>query len=277
MPELPEAETVKRALEKHLPGCCFTRIETFVPALRFTLDPLHDPVLLSRKIIAVRRRARYLVVEMTDNRALIFHLGMTGTVRIAAPDVPRLKHEHVIFYLDNGLTFRFEDPRRFGFILPCILPQAGADPVELAGLGPEPLSNDFTPEYLFKALQGKKMKLKTALMDNAIVVGVGNIYANESLFLSGLNPACAAGTVSLAQCRVLVGHICATLRRAIEAGGTTVSDFKGVDGEEGRFVLQLNVYGKNGAPCPRCGATIERVVIGGRGSFYCPACQPANN
>ena len=273
MPELPEVETVKRALQPRLEGHEFVRIETFVPALRFTLSPLLDPALLRRKVTAVRRRARYLVIELEGCQALLMHFGMTGTVRLVPEDTPRLKHEHVVFHLENGDTFRFEDPRRFGFISPCALDAPGADPAELAGLGPEPLSDDFTATYLYGAFKDRKTRVKTALMDNGIVVGVGNIYANESLFLSGINPLATAGSISRQQCGLLVDNIRQTLRRAIAAGGTTISDFKGVDGSEGKFVQQLNVYGKVGEPCPKCGTEIRRVVIGGRGSFYCSKCQ----
>ncbi len=273
MPELPEVETVKRALDKRLPGHEFVKIDTYVPALRFPLGSLGDHALLHRKIMAVRRRARYLIVEMEGCRALLLHLGMTGTLRIVPAVAPRLKHEHVVLLLENGDTLRFEDPRRFGFILPCVLSAPGVDPKELAALGPEPLSDDFSAEYLYQAFKGRKTRVKTALMDNSIVVGVGNIYANESLFLSGINPLTPAGKVPLSQCELLVDNVKATLRRAIDAGGTTISDFKGVDGSEGKFVLQLNVYGKSGEPCPKCGTEIARVAIGGRSSFYCSRCQ----
>ncbi|MDD3117884.1 MAG: bifunctional DNA-formamidopyrimidine glycosylase/DNA-(apurinic or apyrimidinic site) lyase [Victivallales bacterium] len=276
MPELPEVETVKRALEARLPGHEFVRIETFVPALRYRLEPLHDAALLHDTIISVRRRARYLIIELAGCRALVLHLGMTGTVRIVPAETPRLKHEHVVFYLENGDTFRFDDPRRFGFIQPCRLEAPGAEPALLAGLGPEPLSTAFTPEYLAKAFAGRRTRVKTALMDNAIVVGIGNIYANESLFLSGINPLTPAGRITLEQCRLLVDNVRDTLQRAITAGGTTISDFKGVDGSEGKFVQQLHIYGKDGEPCPHCGTPIRRVVIGGRGSFYCSKCQKAD-
>ena len=275
MPELPEVETVRRALNAGLSGHEFVRIETFVPALRLSLEPLRDTALLRRNIITVRRRARYLIIEMADRYALVLHLGMTGTLRIVPAAVPRLKHEHVVFHLENGDTFRLEDPRRFGFIAPCRLDTPAADPAMLAGLGPEPLSDAFTPEYLHAAFAGRKTRVKSALMDNAIVVGVGNIYANESLFRSGINPLTPAGEVRLKQCRVLVDKVRDTLSRAIAAGGTTVSDFKGVDGTEGKFSQQLQVYGKDGEPCPLCGTEIRRVVIGGRGTFYCPKCQKA--
>lgn len=273
MPELPEVETVKRALERLLPGRRFVKIETFKPALRLSLESLHDPALLDVPVTAVRRRARYLIVEMANARGLLLHFGMTGTVRVVPAAVPRLKHEHVVILLDNGDTFRFEDPRRFGFIQACELSAPGADPAVLADLGPEPLDETFDAAYLHRQFKGVKQKVKTALMDNAIVVGVGNIYANESLFLAGVSPLKEAGKLTLKECRALVGHIKETLRRAIAAGGTTISDFKGVDGSEGKFVQQLNVYGRNGEPCPRCRTVLDRTVIGGRGTFFCSKCQ----
>lgn len=273
MPELPEVETVCRALNRLLPGRCLVKIETFMPSLRLPLDSMRQPVLLNSPIMVVRRRARYLIIELENTHALLMHFGMTGTVRVVPAAVPRLKHEHVVFHLDSGDTLRFEDPRRFGFITACALPGAGADPAELTGLGLEPFDPAFTGEYLHQHFQGRKQKVKTALMDNVIVVGVGNIYANESLFMSGISPLKEAGKVTLKECRELVGHVKEILQRAITAGGTTISDFKGVDGSEGKFVQQLNVYGRHGEPCPRCRTALDRTVIGGRGTFYCSKCQ----
>jgi len=273
MPELPEVETVVRALSGVLPGRRLTCIETFRDAIRLPLASLSDPDLLRRKIIAVRRRARYPIIELTGKRALLLHLGMTGTIRVVPATEPRRKHEHVILHLDDGNTCRFDDPRRFGFVIACRLTAPGADPDELADLGPEPLSDAFTAEYLHTRLCGVKQKIKTALMDNAIVVGIGNIYANESLFRAGISPLRVAEKVTLPQCRKLVGQVKQTLQAAIRAGGTSISDFHGVDGAEGKFVRELQIYGKAGQPCPRCQSPIRRLVLGGRGTFYCSRCQ----
>ncbi|MBN2641137.1 MAG: bifunctional DNA-formamidopyrimidine glycosylase/DNA-(apurinic or apyrimidinic site) lyase [Victivallales bacterium] len=273
MPELPEVETIKNALSAHVLNHTFTKIEIFIDVCRYPLAPLLDKELCNHRIMELRRRGRYLIIELDNFRALIFHFGMSGSLRVVPADEPRRKHEHAVFYIDNGMTMRFDCPRRFGFIKTCVLSAPGAVPSELAELGVEPLSDEFTGKYLKRRLTGRKQKIKTAIMDNRIVVGVGNIYANESLFLSGISPLREAGTITLRQCNELVRHIRDTLHKAIAAGGTTIADFKSVDGSEGKFVLQLNIYGKEGKPCPRCEDTIVRNIVGGRSAFYCPGCQ----
>lgn len=273
MPELPEVETIKNALSAYILNRTFTKIEIFIEVCRYPLAPLLDKELCNHRITALRRRGRYLIVELDHLRALIFHFGMSGSIRVVTAEEPRKKHEHAVFYIDDGMTMRFDCPRRFGFIKTCTLTTPGAVPQELAELGVEPLSDAFTGKYLKLRLAGRKQKIKTAIMDNRIVVGVGNIYANESLFLCGISPLREAGTISLRQCNELVGQIRDTLRKAIAAGGTTIADFKSVDGSEGKFVQQLNIYGKDGTACPRCGDMIVRDTIGGRSAFHCPGCQ----
>ncbi len=273
MPELPEVETIKNALFGNILQRKFTEIEIFIEVCRYPLRPLLEPSLLNQKIIDVRRRARYLIIELENHWSLTIHFGMSGSMRIVPPGEPRKKHEHVVFHLDNGRTMRFDCPRRFGFIRTEILPTTGADPDKLKELGVEPLSNAFSGNYLKGQFSGRSAKIKNAIMDNRIVVGIGNIYANESLFLSGIHPLTQAGKLSVRDCCRLVNNTKATLEKAIAAGGTTISDFKGVDGSEGKFVQQLQVYGKNFEPCPVCGTAIKREVIGGRSSFYCSKCQ----
>ena len=271
MPELPEVETVMRALAPRLTGHVILRTELFSPALRSSLAPLADG-LPGRKITAVLRRARYIIARLDDGNALVIHLGMTGVIRIESEAVPRRKHEHVFLHLDNGQVFRFEDVRRFGS-LEIHSSRPDGLPEMFDSFGPEPLSADFTPAYLHKRSRGVKTTVKSFLMDNAVVAGIGNIYAAETLFAAGIDPRRRAETLNLIQCRKIVQHACRILEEAIRAGGTTVSDFRQVDGSEGKFAVSLRVYGKAGEPCPVCGTVFKSVKISGRTSVFCPKCQ----
>jgi formamidopyrimidine-DNA glycosylase len=273
MPELPEVETIKNALKPLLEGRCFKRIDKFIAAIRYPLGWTDKPELLDSPITCVRRRARYLVIEMANLNCLIFHFGMSGSVRIVPEDEPRLKHEHLVFLLCNGSTLRFNCPRRFGFVQTCILDNPGAEPSILPPLGPEPLSDDFSGEYLKKILQGRAAKLKNTIMDNRIVVGVGNIYVTEAMFAARVRPTRKASSLTRNECERLVEEIKKVLIRSIHAGGTTISDYKSVDGSEGKFVQQLQMYGRKGEDCPTCGTSVSHEVIGGRSSFYCQKCQ----
>lgn len=277
MPELPEVETITNALKQPLTGKQFTNIEIFFPRLRYELTVHQSPELLNERITDIRRRARYTIIELENLNAIIFHYGMTGAVRICQPSEERKKHEHVAFYINDGTILRFEDPRRFGFIQQVKLTKKGADPEELNHLGPEPLTSKFTAKHLLKALCKKKMPIKTAIMDNSIVVGVGNIYANEALFMSKISPLTPANQLTEEQLIVFVKTIKKTLKKAIKAGGTTIADFKGVDGSEGKFNQELLVYGKDGEKCTKCPDTIIRIKQSGRATFYCPSCQPPNH
>lgn len=276
MPELPEVETITNAMRPHLLRKTFTDIEIFFPRLRYELTVHQSPELLNTRITDIRRRARYTIVELQNRHAVIFHYGMTGAVRICPPEEPRLKHEHVIFHISDGTTLRFEDPRRFGFIQQVRLPKSGSDPDELNHLGPEPLTRKFTARHLQKAFEKKTMPIKTAIMDNAIVVGVGNIYANEALFMTGINPKTPANQLTEVQLKRFVETIKNTLKKAIKAGGTTIADFKGVDGSEGKFNQELSVYGREGEACKHCTDIIIKIKQSGRASFYCPTCQPCS-
>ena len=273
MPELPEVETVTNSLKKAIQGKNFRKIEVFIPKIRLPLELHREPSLLNRKIVSVRRRARYIIIELSNQHAIVIHLGMSGSIRVTAPEEKRRKHEHVVFHLDNDNTMRFDCPRRFGFVISCLLNAPGCDPNDLRHLGPEPLSRNFTGKYLQQQLQSRRLSIKSAIMDNRIVVGVGNIYANESLFLSGIDPGKPAEQLSPEQCKQLVREIKQVLRRAIKAGGTTVIDFKGLDGSEGEFARQLQIYGKADEPCGKCKTIIETTRIGGRSTYFCPNCQ----
>ena len=273
MPELPEVETITATLRDRLVGGRLARVETFRADVRFPLTLLDDPPLAGRRILDVRRRARYIVIELEGLEAVVIHLGMTGSLRTVPSSTPRNKHEHVVFHLENGMTLRYDDPRRFGFLLRCPLDAPGSEPKALAELGVEPLTVAFSGPFLRRAAHGSPRRIKTLLMDNKVVVGVGNIYANEALFAVGLHPDTPAKLVPPAKLDELVHTVKAILRKAIAAGGTTISDYKDADGKEGKFQLELNVYGKDGQPCPICASTIVRAVTAGRGTFHCPQCQ----
>lgn len=263
MPELPEVETVRRALAAVLPGRVIRQVEVFSPAMRTPLLPLLDAGLEGLKFTEVLRRGRYLRLMLSDGRGLLAHLGMSGVIRVEGPDVPKRKHEHVFLHLDSDRIFRFECPRRFSVFEVGDFPE----------LGPEPLSDEFDAAYFYRASRGRRGALKPFLMDNQVVTGVGNIYATEALWRAGLSPMRRPETLSRARCAELVDAVKSVLTEAIEAGGTTVHDYRHVDGSEGRFAVRLRMYGCEGSKCPRCGAVIRKKIIGGRGSCWCPKCQ----
>lgn len=273
MPELPEVHTVSTALSQLLLDRSFVKIEVFRENLRYPLAPLLNPELLKQPVTDVRRRGRYIVIELANCHALVVHLGMTGVFRQAEPGEARRKHEHVIFHLDDGNELRFECTRRFSSIICCTLDAPGAEPECLAMLGVEPLDGAFTAAYLYGELQRRKCPVKVALMDNAIVVGIGNIYAAETFFKAKIDPTRLACDITRKECAALVRAAKEVLSAAIEAGGTTFSDYRQLDGSEGKFERELLVYGRKGEPCTRCGAPVRTVVQGGRTTFYCPKCQ----
>lgn len=270
MPELPEAESISKALDKALKRKKISRVEVFFPRLRTPLGPLAEAGLQGLRFTGCRRRARYAVADLEDGRSLTMHFGMSGVVRVESVDVPRRKHEHVWITLDNGMAFKFEDPRRFGFLE---VHRRGADgwPECLAGIGIEPLSRNFTGKFLFNASRGRKKTAKEFIMDNAVVTGIGNIYAAETLFASGVSPLRRAGELTLEECSAIVANAKRILRMAIKCGGTTVSDYRNVDGSEGKFARKLLIYGKS--ECPKCASPVLKPVVGGRTSWYCPKCQ----
>ena len=273
MPELPEAENIRSALDRALRGRAITRVEVFTPAMRTSLLPLKTAALEGTRILGVRRRGRYVVADLDDGRALLMHFGMSGVVRVEGPEVPRRKHEHVFLHLDDGRIFRFECTRRFSLLE--VVSDFSADrwPKALAGLGVEPLSDEFDGACLYAASRRRKVAAKLLLTDNAVVTGIGNIYANEALFAARVSPERPSPELTKAECRRIVAAAKSILARAIEAGGTTISDFLNVDGSEGKFAQELNVYGSCGRPCPVCGTILQTVKLGGRSSCFCPECQ----
>lgn len=273
MPELPEAETIGRALKRALVGRKITEVHVFSPAMREPLTPLLDAELPGWRFVDVRRRARYVIAELDDGRALLMHFGMSGVVRVEPADVPKRKHEHLFLVLDDGRAFRFECTRRFSVCKLCRLPEPGGCPPELDGLGVEPLTDRFGGEYLFRVSRGRHGAVKCFLMDNAVVAGIGNIYAAETLFAAGVDPRREAGSLSRQECDRIAAEAKRILARAIELGGSSISDFLNVDGSEGKFAQELRIYGRTGEPCLKCGRTVECVRLGGRSSCFCPRCQ----
>ncbi len=274
MPELPEVETIKNALIPRLKGRKIVKTEIFTPKMREPLAPLLHAELEGKTIAGVRRRGRYFIIDLDDGRALLGHLGMSGVIRVESAHVPKRKHEHIFLHLDDGMIFRFECTRRFSSLKVCTpeCPCGALD--ELNELGVEPLTDDFNAQMLFEASRKRKTPLKVFIMDNAVVVGVGNIYATEALFASKLNPVTPANELTMENCRLLVHNIKEILHAAIAAGGSTIHDFKHVDGSEGQFAQSHKVYGKAGLPCPVCGTPLETIRLGGRSSCFCPHCQP---
>ena len=268
MPELPEVETALRGVTPYLKGFIIEKIVVRQPKLRWTVSP-ELTELKDVKILNLTRRAKYLIIH-TEKGYIIGHLGMSGSVRIVSHDSSINKHDHVDIVMSNGKLLRYNDPRRFGAWL-------WTDNLEefhlFLKLGPEPLSEEFSGEYLFKKSRQKSIALKVFLMDNAVVVGVGNIYANETLFLCGLHPLKLAKNLTRKQCELLVETIKAVLTKSIVQGGTTLKDFLQPDGRPGYFAQSLLVYGNKSKPCPQCGAKIESLVIGQRNSYFCPHCQ----
>lgn len=271
MPELPEVETTKEGIRPHLEGQVIDTITVRNPNLRRPI-PLNINELCTRKqIIAIKRRAKYLLIHLTEG-CLLIHLGMSGHLRIVPnPTLPK-KHDHVDINLGNHATLRYCDPRRFGLVH-YIDEDPYLHPL-LSHLGPEPLSAAFNSDYLYQKIQSRQQAIKSLIMHNEIVVGVGNIYATESLFLAKIHPQTAAKNISYEQCALLTQYIKNTLLAAIEAGGTTLKDFYTFDGTPGYFNISLHVYGRKKQACVNCKQIIETVIIAGRHSAFCPNCQP---
>jgi len=284
MPELPEVETTRKGINPWLEGRIIERLEVRQPKLRWPIpEDLHQR-LVGLKLAPLKRRAKYLLFPLLENSGqeagwgFLWHLGMSGSLRLVAADAPWKKHDHIELQVaplaedaQPPLRLRYHDPRRFGALL-----DYQGDPAEhslLRKLGPEPLSDAFTAQALFQRSRNRKLAIKLFIMDNAQVVGVGNIYANEALFLAGIDPRRAAGRVSLKRYQRLVKIIREVLAVAIEQGGTTLRDFVGGDGQPGYFAQELNVYGRAGLPCKVCGTVLQEVKLGQRSSIWCKACQ----
>lgn len=270
MPELPEVETTRRGIAPQVIGRRVTRVIVREPRLRWRVPASLAKALPGQTFRAVERRAKYLLLR-TDRGTVLAHLGMSGSLRVVAHEMPAGAHDHLDIVLDDRRCLRLRDPRRFGAIL-WTEKDPGAHPL-LAGLGPEPLGAGFTPDYLRQRTRKRRVAIRDLLLNSRIVAGVGNIYANEALFLAGVRPGRAAGKLTAAECTRLVNAVRATLKRAIRAGGTTLRDFTNADGRPGYFRQALSVYGRAAEPCRRCGVPIRLARLGSRSAFYCPGCQ----
>ncbi|CAI1212591.1 bifunctional DNA-formamidopyrimidine glycosylase/DNA-(apurinic or apyrimidinic site) lyase [Serratia quinivorans] len=268
MPELPEVETSRRGIEPYLVGHSIQYAVVRNARLRW---PVSEQILAlsDQPVLSVQRRAKYLLIELASGW-IIVHLGMSGSLRMLAEETEAGKHDHVDLVISNGMTLRYTDPRRFGAWLWC---GDLATSNVLAHLGPEPLSDAFTGAYLYEKSRNKRTLIKPWLMDNKLVVGVGNIYASESLFTARILPDRPAGSLSKVEAEVLVETIKAVLLRSIEQGGTTLRDFLQSDGKPGYFAQELQVYGRAGEPCRACGTPIQSAKHGQRSTFFCPRCQ----
>lgn len=272
MPELPEVETVRNGLKDVLIGQTIQSVHIYQEKLRYCVPQQLIQLLPHNKVLGFNRRAKYLLLSVAEGSVLI-HLGMSGSLRWLKTFEPAKKHDHVDFIFESGSCLRFHDPRRFGLILW----HPGNNVLThrlLNALGPEPLRSEFNAHYLFEVSRNKRRSIKTFLMDNHIVVGVGNIYANEALFQANIHPSQHAGTLNSDDYDRLVRIVKEVLARAIKAGGTTLQDFVNGHGSPGYFQQQLFVYGREGQACFRCKTPILNKKIGQRSSFYCPTCQP---
>lgn len=270
MPELPEVETTKRGIAPFVLHQTLLDIVVRQPKLRLPVPNNMHQLIVGKSIIDVTRRGKYILLHLSEGTLLI-HLGMSGHLRLVPINTPHEKHDHIDLVLANDKVLRYTDPRRFGLFIyiqgnPLLHPL-------LTHLGPEPLTHAFNAEYLISRAQGKSQCIKSFIMTNQVVVGVGNIYAAESLFLARVHPQMAAGAVTKRRLTQLTSTIKDVLQQAIHAGGTTLRDFYSFDGKPGYFSIQLKVYGRQNLPCYVCESVIEAITIGGRKSAFCPQCQ----
>ncbi|MGE4063803.1 MAG: bifunctional DNA-formamidopyrimidine glycosylase/DNA-(apurinic or apyrimidinic site) lyase [Rhodospirillaceae bacterium] len=285
MPELPEVETVCRGLAGVLEGHRLTRVQVRRKDLRIPFPPRLAEILTGRRVEKIRRRAKYILMDLDDGQVLIAHLGMSGRMTLDNKGAPLGKHDHVVFTTDEGTEVRFNDPRRFG-LMTLVKGEELESHKLFRHLGPDPLTRAFTPALLSAKLQGRKTSIKAALLDQRIVVGVGNIYACESLYRAGISPLRKAGTVAGARAERLVPAIKAVLKQAIAAGGSSLRDHVQPSGELGYFQDAWKVYGREGESCACLGRTaaaatgrnqgkgvVRRITQGGRSTFYCAGCQ----
>lgn len=270
MPELPEVETTLQGIHAHVRNSPITQVNIRNPRLRWPVPEELAEQLTQQSFVKITRRAKYLLF-FTDNGTLIIHLGMSGSLRITDPQSPYDKHDHVELCFNNGNALRLKDPRRFGAVLWTTAP-IDAHPL-LNHLGPEPLSDDFNADDLFNLSRKKTVAVKQFIMNSKIVVGIGNIYANEALFASGIHPKRAAGKISKLRYKKLCTESKRILKEAISQGGTTLKDFVGGTGKPGYFKQELLVYGRKDQPCVKCKKPLKEIRLGNRSTVYCTCCQ----
>lgn len=270
MPELPEVETTLRGIEPYVDKQVIVDIVVRESRMRWPVPTAELAGLVGRKVTHIERRAKYILLH-TDAGVILLHLGMSGSLRVLENGADLGKHDHIDIQFDNNAIIRFNDPRRFGC---CLLIQP---PIRehklLAKLGPEPLSDGFDGDYLYVKARQRSAPIKNVIMDGHVVVGVGNIYASEALYQAGIRPSKSANKISRQRIGQLAQEIRAVLAKAIKAGGTTLNDFTQADGKPGYFSQELQVYGRKGEACNRCGSEIKSLVLGQRNTFYCGSCQ----
>lgn len=282
MPELPEVETVRRGLEPAMVGAVIAQADVNRPDLRWPFPPQMAARLTGQQVMGLRRRSKYILVDLAGGETLLIHLGMSGRMLVSGDPLGQFvqdhpaaqKHDHVVLHMDSGARITFNDPRRFGAM--DLMATAGAAQHKLlAILGPEPLGNAFHEQHLIDAFSGRNTPVKSALLDQRIVAGLGNIYVCEALFRARIAPTRKAGRISAQRVASLVPIIRDVLSEAIKAGGSSLRDFRQADGELGYFQHSFDVYGREGAPCRTigCASHITRIIQSGRSSFYCPQCQ----
>ncbi|AXT27543.1 bifunctional DNA-formamidopyrimidine glycosylase/DNA-(apurinic or apyrimidinic site) lyase [Ruegeria sp. AD91A] len=282
MPELPEVETVRRGLSPAMEGVVIERADVNRPDLRWPFPERMAERLTAQRVERLRRRSKYILADLSSGETLLIHLGMSGRMTVSGDPVGQFvhdhpavqKHDHVVFHMANGARITFNDPRRFGAM--DLLQTANAEDHKLLSvLGPEPLGNDFHDQHLIDAFKGKNTPVKSALLDQGIVAGLGNIYVCEALYRGRVSPRRKAGQISASRVAALVPIIRQVLQDAIEAGGSSLRDFRQADGELGYFQHKFDVYGREGEACRTegCGAPIKRITQSGRSSFYCAQCQ----
>ncbi|HFQ80906.1 MAG TPA: bifunctional DNA-formamidopyrimidine glycosylase/DNA-(apurinic or apyrimidinic site) lyase [Desulfobacterales bacterium] len=272
MPELPEVEVIRQGIAPMLIARTIIRVKSSGLALRLPIPRTKiERYIKDQPITAVRRRAKYLLVNMANNAALIIHLGMTGRLGMFRADQSPAPHDHLCCLLDNGLELRFNDTRRFGSIQ--VLPPDSDEGHFFAALGPEPLGDDFTVDYMQNRAGKRRQPLKNFLMNSHVVAGIGNIYANEITFAASISPTRTVNKISRREWQTIITSTREILQKAIAAGGSTISDFINAGGKPGYFQLQLRVYGRAGEPCPICGTAIEKTSMAGRATFWCHHCQ----
>ncbi len=272
MPELPEVEVIRQGIIPHVVGKTITAVTCSEKKLRFPIprEELCRWVAAS-KVDSIDRRGKYLLFTLDNGAAMVVHLGMTGKLGILPASSPQALHDHVVFSLPGEMEMRYNDMRRFGSIRvfsPDHFPQDA-----FKNLGPEPLGSEYSAAYLKKKAGARLQPIKNFLMDSTVVAGIGNIYANEILFYSGIHPATPIGSVTLAMWEIVVEKSRAVLNKAIASGGSTISDFVNSSGQKGYFQLELMVYGRTGEPCKLCVTPVVKLIIGGRSTFFCPSCQ----
>jgi len=270
MPELPEVETTRRGIEPYAAGRRITTLRLYEPRLRWRVPDELPDLVAGQRILEVARRAKYLLLEL-ESGILILHLGMSGNLRVQPADTPRRVHDHFDIVLDSGNTLRFNDPRRFGS-LHYTSGAANEHPL-LSSLAPEPFDPAFNTDYLWKITRRRRVAIKHLLMNSKLVVGVGNIYANEALFRAKVRPRRQARTLTRVEAGRIVRAVKAVLAMAIKVGGTTLRDYVGADGQPGYFRQKLYVYERAGQPCRNCRTPVRQLTQGQRSTYYCPTCQ----